>query len=126
MPSATGGTKSGRGPSAPQTIVLRVVLGPAYRRRTHHDDADEAGKLRAGTGTEFEQASQATVVGKEVPGLRERWLAQDTTDPDGGFAVSVWETREALQAYEQNAVFTQDLLLYGFGQIIVQIPRIGS
>jgi hypothetical protein len=67
---------------------------------------------------EFEQASQATVAGKEVPGLRERWLAQDATDPDGGFAVSVWETREALQAYEQNAVFTQDLLLYGFGQII--------
>jgi hypothetical protein len=46
------------------------------------------GKLRAGTWTEYEQAYHATVAGKEVPGLRGRWLAQDVNDPDGGFAVS--------------------------------------
>ena len=49
------------------------------------------GKLRAGTWQEYEQAYHATVAGKEVPGLRGRWLAQDVNDPDGGFSVSVWE-----------------------------------
>ena len=47
------------------------------------------GKLRAGTWQEYEQASHATVAGKEVPGLRGWWLAQDVNDPDGGFSVSV-------------------------------------
>ena len=67
------------------------------------------GKLRAGCWQEFEQAYQATVAGKEVPGLRGRWLAQDMHDPDGGFSVSLWETREAMQAYEQSAVFKQEI-----------------
>jgi heme-degrading monooxygenase HmoA len=67
------------------------------------------GKLRAGCWQEFEQAYAATVGGKEVPGLRGRWLAQDVNDPDGGFAVSVWDTLEAMQAYEQSAVFRQEM-----------------
>ena len=50
------------------------------------------GKLRAGTWQEYEQAYHATVAGKEVPGLRGRWLAQDVNDPDGGFSVSLWDT----------------------------------
>jgi heme-degrading monooxygenase HmoA len=67
------------------------------------------GKLRAGTWQEFEQAYEATVANKEVAGLRGRWLAQDVQDPDGGFAVSLWETLDAMQAYEQSAVFTQEI-----------------
>jgi len=67
------------------------------------------GKLRAGTWNEYEQAFHATVAGKEVPGLRGRWLAQDVHDPDGGFSVSLWETLDAMQAYEQSAVFTQEI-----------------
>jgi heme-degrading monooxygenase HmoA len=67
------------------------------------------GKLRAGSWHEYEQAYRATVAGKAVPSLRGRWLAQDVHDPDGGFAVSLWETLEAMQAYEQSAVFTQEL-----------------
>ena len=43
---------------------------------------------------------------KEVPGLRGRWLAHD---PDGGFAVSVWDSLDAMQAYEQRAVFRQEI-----------------
>jgi len=54
-------------------------------------------------------ASQATVAGKEVPRWQGQWLAQEATEPDGGLAVRVWEARGALQAYEQRAVFTQDL-----------------
>jgi heme-degrading monooxygenase HmoA len=67
------------------------------------------GKLRAGCWQEFEQAYEATVAGKDVPGLRGRWLAQDVQDPDGGFAVSVWDTLDALQAYEQSTVFRQEI-----------------
>ena len=57
-------------------------------------------KLRTGTWQEYEQAYQATVAFKAVPGLRGRWFTQDVHDPDGGFAVSLWDTLEAMQAYE--------------------------
>ena len=42
-------------------------------------------------------------------GMRGRWLAQDVQDPDGGFAVSLWETLDALRAYEQSAVFREEI-----------------
>ena len=67
------------------------------------------GKLRAGCWQEYEQAYRATVADTAVPGLRGRWLAQDVQDPDGGFAVSVWDSLEAMQAYEQSAVFRQEI-----------------
>ncbi len=66
------------------------------------------GKLRSGTWNEFEQTYHATVVGKEITGLRGRWLAQDVQDPDGGFAVSLWDTLEDMQAYEQSDFFQQE------------------
>ncbi len=68
------------------------------------------GKLQPGKWQEFEQAYAATVVGREVKGLCGRWLAQDTQDPDGGFAVSLWDTLEEMQAYEQSAFFQQEAL----------------
>lgn len=68
------------------------------------------GKLRSGTWDEFEQAYRATVVGEEVKGLRGRWLAQDANDPDGGFAVSLWETADDMQAYEQSDFFQEKAL----------------
>ena len=68
------------------------------------------GKLRSGTWTEFEQAYRDTVVDQDIKGLRGRWLAQDTQDPDGGFAVSLWDSLEDMQAYEQSAFFQQEAL----------------
>ena len=67
------------------------------------------GQLRAGCWQEYAQASRATVADTAVPGLRGRWLAQDVHDPDGGFAVSVWDALEAMQASEQRAVFRQEM-----------------
>ena len=67
------------------------------------------GKLQAGTWQDFERAYHATVAGKAVKGLRGRWLAQDVNDPNGGFAVSLWDTLEDMQAYEQSAVFKQEI-----------------
>jgi heme-degrading monooxygenase HmoA len=67
------------------------------------------GKLRAGSWQDFERTYNATVAGKAVKGLRGRWLAQDVSDPNGGFAVSLWDTLEDMQAYEQSAVFKQEI-----------------
>lgn len=67
------------------------------------------GKLRSGSWQEFEQAYHNVVVGKEVKGLRGRWLAQDLNDPDGGFSVSLWETQADMDAYEQSEVFQQQI-----------------
>jgi heme-degrading monooxygenase HmoA len=63
------------------------------------------GKLNPGTWDEFEQTYKETLAGKEIKGLRGRWLAQDENDLDSGFSVSLWETPEDLQAYEQSEGF---------------------
>lgn len=67
------------------------------------------GKLKPGTWQEFEQAYDANVAGKDVKGLRGRWLAQDANDPDGGFSVSLWETLEDMQTYEQSDFYRQQI-----------------
>ncbi|ETX04464.1 MAG: hypothetical protein ETSY2_28620 [Candidatus Entotheonella gemina] len=63
------------------------------------------GKLYAGTWDEFERVYKETLAGKEIPGLKGRWLARDVKDPDGGFAVSLWESAEDMQAYEQSDAY---------------------
>ena len=68
------------------------------------------GKLRSGTWSDFEQAYHTTVVGRDIKGLRGRWLAQDINDSDGGFAVSLWESEEDMQAYEQSDFYQQKAL----------------
>jgi heme-degrading monooxygenase HmoA len=67
------------------------------------------GKLRSGSWNEFEQAYHNVVAGKDVKGLRGRWLAQDANDPDGGFSVSLWETQADMQAYEQSEAFQKQI-----------------
>ena len=63
------------------------------------------GKLRAGAWADFERTYRATVVarGKNIKGLRGRWLAQDAGDKDTGFAVSLWDSLADMQAYEESA-----------------------
>ena len=78
-------------------------------RRTTDDYAHYLGKIARWLLAEYEKAYRATVADKAVPGLRGRWLAQHVHDPDGGFAVSVWDSLEAMQAYEQSAVFRQEI-----------------
>ena len=67
------------------------------------------GKLRAGAWNDFERAYRASVVvkGKNIKGLRGRWLAQDEGDRDTGFAVSLWENARDMQAYEQSALYQE-------------------
>jgi len=67
------------------------------------------GKLRSGSWNDFERAYRANVVtkGKNLKGLRGRWLAQDEGDPDTGFAVSLWDNLADMQAYEQSALYRE-------------------
>lgn len=67
------------------------------------------GKLRAGAWAEFERTYRENVLtkGKHLKGLRGRWLAQDATDKDTGFAVSLWDNLPDMQAYEQSALYRE-------------------
>ena len=62
------------------------------------------GKLRLGAWNEYEQFYRQRVepTAGAVAGLRERQLLRSTEDPDEGMSVSVWESAEALAAYEQS------------------------
>jgi len=68
------------------------------------------GKLRPGSWNEFEKAYRATVAakGNKVKGLRGRWLLQDSSDKDTGFAVSLWESAADMQAYEQSPLYKEE------------------
>jgi heme-degrading monooxygenase HmoA len=67
------------------------------------------GKLRPGTWGEFERTYRESVLtkGKNVRGLRGRWLAQDAEDKDTGFAVSLWDNLADMQAYEQSPLYRE-------------------
>jgi heme-degrading monooxygenase HmoA len=67
------------------------------------------GKLRPGAWSDFERAYRANVVakGKNIRGLRGRWLAQDEGDHDTGFAVSLWDSLADMQTYEQSALYRE-------------------
>ena len=68
------------------------------------------GTLRAGSWTEFEKAYRSTVAtkGRDIKGLRGRWLLQDAADKDTGFAVSLWESVAEMQAYEQGDLYRKE------------------
>jgi heme-degrading monooxygenase HmoA len=67
------------------------------------------GKLRAGAWSDFERTYRDNVLtkGKNLKGLRGRWLAQDEADKDTGFAVSLWDNLSDMQAYEGSALYRE-------------------
>jgi heme-degrading monooxygenase HmoA len=70
------------------------------------------GRVHPGKWSEYEQTYRATVVtkSKNIKGLRERWLVQDLNDKDAGFAVSLWDNMEDMQAYEQSDFYKKEIL----------------
>ncbi len=61
------------------------------------------GRIQPGTWDEFEAALQQAVESLgHVPGLISRSLARDLKDPDQGYAISVWESLEAVDNYEKS------------------------
>ena len=67
------------------------------------------GKLRGGAWNDFERTYLENVLtkGKGLKGLRGRWLAQDEADKDTGFAVSLWDNPQDMQAYEQSPLYRE-------------------
>jgi heme-degrading monooxygenase HmoA len=67
------------------------------------------GKLQDGTWSGFERTYRENVVtkGKDIKGLRGRWLAQDADDKNTGFAVSLWDNLADMKAYEQSPLYRE-------------------
>lgn len=64
-----------------------------------------SGKVRPGSWSEFQRAYlHAVADAGAIEGLAGRWLTQDADDPDSGTTISLWATREALEAYEKSDV----------------------
>jgi heme-degrading monooxygenase HmoA len=70
------------------------------------------GRIHPGKWEEYEKTYNATVVAKSknIKGLRGRWLAQDTGDKDAGYSVSLWDSAEDMEAYEQSEFFKKEIL----------------
>ena len=66
------------------------------------------GKVKPGKWDEYEQVYREVVAKRRgTKGLRSRWLVQDTSDRNAGYAVSLWESAEDLKAYEESALLKQ-------------------
>ena len=61
------------------------------------------GKIRPGTWDEFEAALHDAIekLG-HVPGLISRSLVRNVSDPNEGYAMSVWDSEEAVDHYEKS------------------------
>ena len=62
------------------------------------------GTLNAGTWDSFEEVYRRTVLdtSESVPGLRGRMLVRDVENPNAGGTLSLWDSAEAAQAYEEG------------------------
>lgn len=67
------------------------------------------GKIRPRAWDDL-QAVYARVSDPGIEGLQARWLARDTVDTDAFFAVTLWETVEAIQAWESTPEYQTEFL----------------
>jgi heme-degrading monooxygenase HmoA len=67
------------------------------------------GKVQPGQWEAFERAYRANVVakGSNIKGLQGRWLVRETADRDAGYSVSLWNSPEDMQTYEQSDLYRQ-------------------
>ena len=70
------------------------------------------GKVRPGQWEQYEEAYKSVLrPGRaNIRGLKGRWLARDTGDPDAGYSVSLWDSTEALERYESSEFFRRKVL----------------
>jgi heme-degrading monooxygenase HmoA len=69
------------------------------------------GRIRSGCWEQYEDAYRLLVESQSaVSGLRARWLARSTSDPDFCLAVSLWESREAMESYERSDAVKREIL----------------
>lgn len=68
------------------------------------------GRLKPGHWDAYEAAFAQSQEGVVLDGLKARYLIQDATQPDSGFSISVWESEEAMRAYETDKPLRDKLL----------------
>jgi heme-degrading monooxygenase HmoA len=69
------------------------------------------GKLKPGSWHSYERAYKDVMksAGK-ILGLRGRWLAQSTDDPDAGYTISLWQSEADMRAYEKGDILQKTIL----------------
>ena len=69
------------------------------------------GKVKPGTWDEYERIYHEEILPatREVKGLSLRELLQGADDPDEGISLTLWESREDLDAYERSSLH-QDMV----------------
>jgi heme-degrading monooxygenase HmoA len=69
------------------------------------------GKLKPGTWDSYERAyKDIMATAGKIPGLRGRWLAHASDDPDAGYTMSLWESEAAMRAYESSDILQKTIL----------------
>jgi len=69
------------------------------------------GKLKPGTWDSYERAyKDIMATAGKFPGLRGRWLAHASDDPDAGYTMSLWESEAAMRAYESSDILQKTIL----------------
>ena len=65
------------------------------------------GKVKPGAWEEYERIYREEILpaSRGVSGLRFRELLRGTEDPDEGISLTLWESSEALEAYERSATY---------------------
>jgi heme-degrading monooxygenase HmoA len=65
------------------------------------------GKVRPGTWEDYERLYREEILPatRDVAGLRFRELLRGTDDPDEGISLTLWDSREDLDAYERSALY---------------------
>jgi heme-degrading monooxygenase HmoA len=68
------------------------------------------GRVDPGKWDEYEAAfKEGVAAAGAVPGLRGRVLGRDLDDRDSGYSLSLWDSAEAMEAYETGAAETEIL-----------------
>jgi len=62
-------------------------------------------KVRPGSWAKHE--AKYRELDQPAPGLKSRWLVRDTNEPDAMFVVALWETLEAMRAWESSEYYTK-------------------
>lgn len=69
------------------------------------------GRVKPGCWERYEAAYLEHVERRTAPpGLLGRWLVRSMVDGDLGFSLSLWETREAMEAYERSDAVRREIL----------------
>lgn len=69
------------------------------------------GRVKRGCWETYEAAYVEHVEGKPAPpGLLGRWLLRSMIDADLGFSLSLWDSQQAMEAYERSDAVRREIL----------------